>query len=231
MQTCKIVEVFSLPLYPFILLSYSFMIAWCTLLFVLNIVCQIRALETEWINLFLLLFLVSFHLPLLSVSDLIAVNRGFCFSPLLPAGVLSSVSGTDGKFRGLLKSVSHLQLVPLRTHIPLFLLNLPHFSRLIFVLITRVISRFVLHTENHFPFHPLQRKQTHFSQISQVSTSLCKSHNAPQSLHCFNPNRKVYMKTACLFHWIFLKSSIMLFYILSPNLNLHLFFFFSPAGW
>lgn len=157
----------------------------CTVLFVLNIVCQ-SSWDYEWISLFLL-FLVSFHLPLLSVSDLIAVNRGFCFSPLLPAGVLSSVSGTDGKFRGLSLNLSHTSFssFPLRTHIPLFLLNLPHFSRLIFVLITRVISRFVLHTENRFPLHPLQRKQTHFSQISQVSASLCKSHNAPQSLHCF----------------------------------------------
>lgn len=158
-------------------------------------------------------FSFSYHFisPLLSVSDLIAQNRGFCFllfavSLLFPLqaffrlSVYLSISGADGKFRDLLKSVTHsCRLFLLRSHIPIFLLNLPHFSCLIFVLITRMISRFVLHTENHFPFHPLQRKQTHFSQIAQISASLCKSHNAPQSLCCsFNPNRKVYMKTSCL---------------------------------
>lgn len=212
----------------------------CTSLFVLNIVWSTRALwDYEWINLLLILFLVSFHLPssLCEWSDCSKQRLLFpfvhCFSPLLPAGVFSSVylsiSGADGKFRDLLKSVAHsCRLFLLRSHIPIFLLNLPHFSCLIFVLITRAISRFILHTENRFPFHPLQRKQTHFSQISQISASLCKSHNAPQSLCCsFNPNRKVYMKTSCLFHWLFFKSLLMLFNTLSPNPHLNLHFFFT----
>ncbi len=51
-------------------------------------------------------FLYNLISPLLSVSDPI-----LCFSLLPPAGILPSVylsvSGTDGKFRDLLKSVAH----------------------------------------------------------------------------------------------------------------------------
>lgn len=164
----------------------------CTLLFVLNIVCCwcLWAIDQTWSTRAMneslycsFSFLYHFISPLLSVSDLIVLLFSVSLLFLLQVFCLLSICLSQGLMVNLetCSNLSHTsyRLFLTHTHIPVFLLNLFHFSCLILLLITRVISRFILHTENHFPLYPLQRKQTHPSPISQISASLCKSHNAP----------------------------------------------------